>query len=163
MLRFHDDGWSIASHSVSGDEDVHSTVVLTEAGHTIRGTLRSSSCSDEGACTWTITTADVTSGETTTLNETDSTAYARYFTGAVEGYRVTSCSQYPGDGSVRFEDVAVYDQKGDELPIAADRWTSTDTTPECGFGTAVRQSAVTLFFDKGCPIGVLSRARRCGE
>ena len=153
VLRFYDGAWSIASHSVANGEDDHSAVVSTEAGHAIRGTLRSSSCDADGSCMWTITTADVTSGETTTLTEKDSTAYTLYFAGAVEGYHVTSCSQYPGDGAVRFENVAVYDEKGDELPIAPDRWTSTDASPECGFGTAVRESTVTFFFDRGCPIG----------
>lgn len=155
VLRLSDDGWSLASFRVVDQDGEHSSFVHTEPGHTIRGTMRGESCSADGACTWTITTADVTTGESTTLTVDEPVPYTRYVTGALEAYHVTSCGQYPREGLVRFENVVVRDRDDDDLPVAPEQWTSQEATPECGFGTKVgaNEGVVTLFFDRGCPIG----------
>jgi hypothetical protein len=160
VLRYSADGWAMVSVRWRSDSVTESEVVATAPGHKIQGTLRSSSCTSAGICTWTITTADLTSGESTRLTEHDSTPYTWYFAGVVEAYGMKNCGQYPPDGFIRFQDVVVLDQDGDELPVAPHERIDPGATPDCGFGlsraplsSAPGKSAVTLFFDKGCPGG----------
>jgi hypothetical protein len=155
VLGYRADGWSLFSeraHRV-GDRDVElrSAVVPTAPGHMIAGRMRSSACNRAGVCTWTVTTSDLTSGESTTLTEEDSVPYARYFAGVLEAYGVTRCSQYPDDGSIEFDDVSVYDEDGDALPVGRDDWVRPSLEPWCHFGTsgapvAPAESTVTLYF-----------------
>jgi hypothetical protein len=161
VLRYSTEGWSIFSeraHRV-GDRDVElrSAVVPTATGHWIVGRMRSSACNRAGACTWTITTSDLTSGESTTLTEEDLTPYSRYFAGVLEAYGVYKCSQYPDEGSIEFVDVSVYDEDGDPVPVAYDDWVRPGIDPWCHFGTSrppappfrpfpATRNAVTLYF-----------------
>jgi len=154
VLQYDAEGWSIASFSVEDGEATHSAYVRTAPGHTITGSMKGSACSSQGVCSWTITTSDRTSGESTTLTEHDTTAYGRYYAGVVEAYGITSCSEYPGDGFARFEHVTVHDQNGQMLDAAPELWVDDEAAPQCGFGArAPAQDAVSLFFDKGCPAG----------
>jgi len=154
VLQYDSEGWSIASFSVEDGEATHSAFVRTAPGHTISGSMKGSACNAQGVCTWTITTSDRTSGETTTLTVHDTVAYGRYYAGVVEAYGITSCSEYPGDGFVRFEHVTVRDQNGELLEAAPELWVDDEVAPQCGFGArAPAQDAVSLFFDRGCPAG----------
>ncbi len=154
VLQYGSEGWSIASYSVQDGEATHSAFVHTAPGHTIVGTMKGSACSSQGGCTWTITTSDRTSGESTTLTVHDTVAYGRYYAGVVEAYGISSCSEYPGDGFVRFERVSVRDQNGELLEAAPELWVDDAMAPQCGFGArAPAQDSVSLFFDKGCPAG----------
>jgi hypothetical protein len=155
VLAYGADGWSIRSeraHHVDDREvDERSETVPTAPGHMIRGTMRSSACNRAGVCTWTITTTDLTSARSTTLTEEDTAPYTTYFAGVLEAYGVTRCSQYPNDGSIEFDDISVYDEDGDELPVGRDDWVRGDATPWCGFGTSgapvpPMRNSVALFF-----------------
>jgi hypothetical protein len=155
VLRYQADGWAILSERYhrDGDREVEdrSTVVPTAPGHVIVGRMRSSACNRSGVCTWTITTSDLTSGESTTLTEEDYVPYTTYFAGVLEGYGVTRCSQYPDDGSIRFFDVTVYDEDGRGIPIGRDEWIRPRIDPWCHFGSsgppvAPTDNAITLYF-----------------
>ncbi len=148
VLRFWEGRWSITSYRLVDGEVTHSDPVPVEPGDTIRSTMRSSWCTARGACTWTITTTDATTGESTRLTEQDPLIYPRYEAGALEAYHVTACDQYPADGVVRFDDVAVFDQDGHALPVAPQRWVSEDASPRCGFEVATKAdgASVLLFF-----------------
>jgi hypothetical protein len=98
--------WAIESESccVNGN-DLQSTLVAVNPGDTIRGTLVPSGCNAQtGVCTsFTVTTVDLTTGGTTTLNaDTDSLAVNEVDSAVFETYGITSCDMLPASGEVDF-------------------------------------------------------------
>lgn len=91
------------------------------SGDVILGTIDGTNCDTGGHCDWAITTTDLTNGQTTTLNTTgDIHAYPWLFSGVLEAYSVTKCSDYPANGTEAFSNVIFTDAQNN--PITAG-WT----------------------------------------
>jgi hypothetical protein len=98
--------WAIESESccVQGN-DMQSTLVAVNPGDTVRGTLVPSGCNAQtGVCTtFAVTTVDLTSGGTTTLNAASNSQSVDEVTAAVfETYDITNCNMLPANGEVSF-------------------------------------------------------------
>jgi len=91
---------------------------------------------------------DVTSGQQTTRNWTDTQDYAWATGGAVEVYNLTSCDQYPING-VFYTDIALYDQNMTHLsPV----WGSyiepnipPSISPSCNFNVTLTTTSENLY------------------
>jgi hypothetical protein len=90
----------------------------------------------------------VSTGHSTTLSNTPSEGqtFNWAFAGALEVYNVVQCSDYPSNGFLTFSDVALYDNKFDQ--ISNPGWSITNwasgLTPQCGYGGQVAATQVTL-------------------
>ncbi|HTA91817.1 MAG TPA: hypothetical protein VK745_19680 [Polyangiaceae bacterium] len=97
--------WAVESeHCCIANNDMQTTPVDVNAGDQIRGTVVGSNCSADGVCqNWAVTTTDVTTGGTTTLNTTAPTGVPNGVSPcALETYGVTSCDMFPASGEAVF-------------------------------------------------------------
>jgi len=111
------------------------------------GALEVTECSK-----WRITTQDVTTGGSTTLNITypslENFPWAQ--SGVLEVYSIYQCSDYPPDGSITFSNVALFDNHFRR--ITSPGWspelfvTQGQTTPWCNYGVTVTDTSVTLTY-----------------
>jgi MYXO-CTERM domain-containing protein len=107
--------WSVESEQccINGN-DLQTTPVVVAVGDTIRGTVTGTGCSSSGICSnWAITTADTTSGKSTTLNTTVVNEVPNGITPAsLETYGVTSCAMFPAGGESTFTGTSLTDSQG---------------------------------------------------
>ncbi len=83
---------------------MQSTIVVVAPGDLIRGIVTGTGCDTTGVCqSWTVTTTDVTSGKSTTLNTTAPNGVPNGVSpGSLETYDVSSCDMFPGGGTTTF-------------------------------------------------------------
>ena len=107
--------WSVESEQccINGN-DLQTTPVVVAVGDTIRGTVTGTGCASSGICSnWAVTTADVTSGKSTTLNTTVVNEAPNGVTPAsLESYGVTSCAMFPAGGESTFTGTTLTDSQG---------------------------------------------------
>lgn len=97
--------WSIESeHCCLNNNDMQSTIMVVAPGDTIRGTVTGTGCGSNGVCSaWAVTTLDVTSGKSTTLNTTAPNGVPNGVSPAsLETYGVMSCDMFPVGGETTF-------------------------------------------------------------
>jgi hypothetical protein len=97
--------WSIESeHCCLSGNDMQTTPIVVAPGDLIRGTVVGGGCDATGVCqSWTVTTTDVTTGKSTTLNTTAPGGVANGVSpGSLETYGVSSCDMFPGGGATTF-------------------------------------------------------------
>jgi MYXO-CTERM domain-containing protein len=97
--------WAIESeHCCLSGNDMQSTITVVAPGDLIRGIVAGTGCDTTGVCqSWTVTTTDVTSGKSTTLNTTAPNGVPNGVSpGSLETYDVSSCDMFPGGGATTF-------------------------------------------------------------
>jgi hypothetical protein len=142
--------WGIASwNCCPSGITVESTPVRVSAGDEIKGTMRDLCSAGTLSCAkWRVISEDVTTGHSTTLNNSPSEGqtFNWAFAGALEVYSVSQCSDYPSNGALAFSDLALFDYNFDR--IASPAWSinlwATGLTPQCSYGGVVAAKQVTL-------------------
>jgi len=144
------DAWGIASwNCCPSGITVESTPVRVKSGNEIKGTIRDACSAGTLSCSkWKVTSEDVSTGRSTTLNNTPSEGqtFNWAFAGALEVYNVVQCSDYPSNGSLTFSSVALYDYNFARITNPGwliNIWAS-GLTPQCGYGGPVAPTKVTL-------------------
>lgn len=129
--------WTIASWNCCVDGNVNtSDFRIVQTGSRIRGTMQGSGCTaSTGICTnWSIVTADVDGGQSTTLQ---TSAYGQAFNwvfgGALEVYDVGSCRDISASDHMDFTGIVTRNLAGQG--VALDYFTGTPSSSVwCGFG-----------------------------
>jgi hypothetical protein len=142
--------WSIASWNCCPKGiTVESSPVHVKPGHKIRGIMRDTCIAGTVSCSkWKVTSTDVSTGQSTTLNQTPSEGqtFNWAFAGAVEVYNIAKCSDYPSNGSLTFSSVAAYDQHFHR--ISNPGWSvanfAAGLSPQCGYAGKVAATQVKL-------------------
>lgn len=138
--------WAIASWYVTSDtgQAKHSPLLQVSPGDTIVGTLTASACSGDGACDYTIVSADASSGESRTLVVSETVPYTSIQAAVLEAYNVSSCDQFPAS-ELTFSELSVIDAEGDAV---VPQWSTQNWKPSlaCGFAIDARADAVTLSY-----------------
>jgi len=147
--------WNIASWNCCPNGMAwYSTPVTVNVGDQISGTVMSAcghvavqSCSK-----WSITTTDETTLGSTTLN----VVYPHLMTfewavsGALEVYSIYQCSDYPPDGSITFNNAALYDNYSRRITHPG--WspmlfvTKGQTDPWCNYSATTTDTTATLTY-----------------
>jgi hypothetical protein len=97
--------WAMESeHCCLSGNDMQTTPVNVNVGDKIRGIVVGSNCAANGVCqNWSVTTTDLTTGGTTTLNTTAPMGVPNGVSPAsLETYGVTSCDMFPASGELAF-------------------------------------------------------------
>jgi hypothetical protein len=135
--------WGVASWNCcpSGTAD-YSTLVDVNPGDTIQGTIKSTcSAGTESCSTWNITTADKTSGKSTTLSNSPSEGqtFNWAFAGVLEAYNIAQCSDYPPNASLTFLDIALYNDNFTVIsnPSWSVTYWATSETPQCSYDVQI--------------------------
>jgi hypothetical protein len=142
--------WGIASwNCCPSGITVESTPVRVKSGNEIKGTIKDGCSAGTLSCSkWKVTSEDVSTGHSTTLNNTPSEGqtFNWAFAGALEVYNVAQCSDYPSNGSLTFSDVILDDYNFARIsnPGWAIMLWATGLTPQCGYGGPVAATQVTL-------------------
>jgi hypothetical protein len=134
---FNDNGWTIASWNCClGGETWHSAPVTVEAGVTLEGTVKGSSCHDAVCDDWQIVTRDITNAHETTLNTSGYGQVFDWVFGAVlEVYGVTQCAHLPASGTEEFSRISVRPTRPARSAPPPPAWEATvvASTPNCGY------------------------------
>ncbi|HEY9029228.1 MAG TPA: hypothetical protein VIP05_33390 [Burkholderiaceae bacterium] len=147
---FGDGAWTVTNWNccISGTT-YHGSTIPTATGHTIHGVMKGSSCStSSGVCTnWKIVSTDKQTSQSTTFNtQAHGQAMNWYFGGVMEVYGVSTCSQYPSNGSITFSNIHFYDLSlHDSTPS---NWNKDigNVSPSCSYGlTATTNKTVITF------------------
>ena len=101
---------------------------------------------------WNITTTDVTTQGTTTLNVVFPNLLSFYWaqSGVLEVYSISQCSDFPPDGSITFSNAVLYDNLYRRVPHPA--WspmywvTQGQTTPWCNYTATTTDTTATLTY-----------------
>jgi hypothetical protein len=136
--------WSIASWNCCINGVVaNSPGVNVSVGDAIYGSITNTCSAGTISCpTWNVLSLDLSTGESTTLNDTpsDGQEFNWAFGGVLEPYYVVRCDDYPSNRQLSFNNIVLFDQ---ELhPIDHLKWTETfnnQVTPQCDYG--VRDTA----------------------
>jgi hypothetical protein len=142
--------WGIASWNCCPEGiTVESTPVRVSSGNELKGTMKDECSSGTLSCSkWKVVTEDVTTGKSTTLNNTPSEGqtFNWAFAGALEVYNVSQCSDYPSNGSLTFSSVGLLDYNF--ARVSNPGWLihlwANGLTPQCGYGGQVAATKVTL-------------------
>lgn len=134
---FNDQGWTIASWNCClNGETWHSSPVAVDAGTTVEGTVKGSSC-HSGVCdNWTIVTRDPVNDHDTTLNTSSyGQAFDWVFGAVLEAYGITQCGHLPASGTEEFSHIVVAPTRPTSSPAAQTSWdlTIVPSTPDCGY------------------------------
>ena len=147
--------WNIASwNCCPSGMTWNSTPVTVSPGDQILGTVISAcgSAIVQSCSKWSITTKDVTTGSSTTLN----IAYPSLMnfvwaqSGVLEVYSIAQCSDFPPNGSITFSNVALYDNYFRR--IISPGWspelfvTQGKTDPWCNYGVITTDTTATLTY-----------------
>jgi len=142
--------WGIASwNCCPRGITVESAPVSVNSGNQIQGTIRDLCSAGTLSCSkWRVTSQDVSTGQSTMLNNTPSEGqtFNWAFAGALEVYNVVQCTDYPSNGALTFSNIALYDYNFTR--ISNPGWSMTiwasGLTPQCGYGGPVAAGRVTL-------------------
>jgi MYXO-CTERM domain-containing protein len=145
--------WSIESeHCCISNNDMQTTPIVVAPGDQIRGTVTGSGCATTGVCSaWTVTTADVTSGRSTTLNTTAPNGVPSGVSpGSLETYGVMSCDMFPVGGETTFTSNMLTDPGGNVQTLKYRLIALDDVAPEvptnCGYGGRSSGNDFTLIY-----------------
>jgi hypothetical protein len=133
--------WAIASWDCN-KSCPHSTLKRVSVGDVIEGTAAGTSCTKAGACTWTITTTDKTSGVSTKLVR--KAAKMEWAAVALEAYNITRCDEYPSSGAENF-DISVENGNGTTSTAAWTKW-SPAHVPHCDYTVSSSDHAHAYLF-----------------
>jgi hypothetical protein len=142
--------WSIASWNCCPSGITwYSTPVAVNPGDTIQGTVKDTCSPGTLSCpTWNITTKDLTTGNSTSLNSTPSEGqtFNWAFAGVLEVYNVVQCSDYPPNASITFSNLALYNDNFAQISYPG--WSfvnrASGLTPQCSYGGGVAATQVSL-------------------
>jgi hypothetical protein len=144
--------WAMESeHCCISGNDMQTTPVVVNVGDQIRGTVTGSHCAANGVCAnWTVTTADLTTGKSTTLNTTAPAGVPNGVSPAsLETYGVTSCDMFPASGTLTFAENQVTSSAGTatlkyELTIL--NGVNAEVPRTCGYAGMISGNDYTLVF-----------------
>jgi hypothetical protein len=118
--------------------------VSISAGNQIHGSIIASNCAS-GACTWAITTRDVTTSQETVYQYSGGDNYTWGFGGAVETYQLDVCSNYPSQG-VFYSQIALTDRNGQQTSPAWNNWVNPSFMgASCQFSVTSTATTANLF------------------
>src|SRR5579863_7995404 len=147
--------WSIESeHCCLSGNDMQTTPVVVAPGDLIRGTVTGTGCGTNGACTaWSVTTADVTTGKSTTLNTTAPGGVPNGVSpGSLETYGVMSCDMFPAGGETTFTGNTLTDPSGNVQTLKYRLINFQGVDPEvptnCGYAGKTSGDSFTLIYGK---------------
>jgi hypothetical protein len=153
--------WNFASWSccIQGDQQQSDTINLSP-GDVLQGTVTSANCDSSGVCqNWTITSTDMTTGQSVTLNAGADVGTPNIVVPAVlETYDVSSCDMFPVTGEETFYGNSLTDSNGhpETVPYHLLFDTGGNGTsgglPACGFGGTSSGDSYTLIFSMS-PMG----------
>jgi hypothetical protein len=141
-------GWGIASW-VCCSPAAESAAIQVSPGDLISGTITQNCSAGTSSCgSWKVTTTDVTTGQTTTLNAEPTQGDQNEAVGGVlEVYNIAQCSDYPPDGEIVFNSY-FYDYNGNQVSNL--NWNGAATTtdsPQCNYSaTASTWSDMVLTY-----------------
>ena len=145
----YSNAWGIASWNCCPNGiTVESSPLTASSGNQIKGTMKDTCAAGTLSCSkWKVTTENVATGKTTTLNNTPSEGqtFNWAFGGALEVYNVSQCKNYPSNGSITFT-VTLYNDSF--VKISNPNWQLTlwaqGLTPQCSYNGSVSGSKITL-------------------
>jgi hypothetical protein len=137
-------GWSLMSWDCCTQGTYYSAPIAAVAGASVSGDLTGSSCNASGVCaSWQIVSHNLSTGKSTTLTATPGLAMDFVFSGVLETYGVSQCTQLPGHG-VTFSGFAIAAASGTPLGIPTWSTHAFSASPSCGYGATSTGSSVTM-------------------
>lgn len=138
--------WVMASWICGSNGCWYSTPVGVAAGDSMRGTVAMTACS-LGTCWEAIVTEDLTTSNATYLYGDaygDPDDMDQAFSGAVETYGLSVCSDFPATG-VFYTSVSLTDQSGTVSPSWSNISISANQVPNCNFSISSTSSSANLY------------------
>jgi hypothetical protein len=151
--------WAVESeHCCISGNDEQTTPIVVLPGDQISGTVVGTGCASTGVCqAWTVTTADVTSGKSTTLNTTAPMGVPNGASpGSLETYGVSSCDMFPASGETTFTGNRLTDSMGAVQSVKYRLLTldmvAAEVPRDCGYGGSTSGNNYTLIYG-ALPVG----------
>jgi hypothetical protein len=145
-----DQTWSITSWNccVDGTTYVSDKVDVSPGDEIVGDTYSLCGEGVEDCGEWSIVTQDTTSGQSTTLSNSNPQGRPDWvFGGVLEVYNLDSCDKLPPDGTVAYYDIQVWDTNGN---LQGQPWghanASSSISPQCNYGISSSDGNVTLSF-----------------
>ena len=145
---YNNNAWTMANWNCCKSGTVYTgNPINVRAGDQIHGAMNGTSCKKSTPCTaWSITSTDVTTGQSTTFQtQSYNQVFTWYFGGVMEVYGVSSCAQFPTNGSITFTNVKVWDYSGKTLTPTYGGQVSGGA-PSCGYTVNPTTSQTVISF-----------------
>ena len=146
--------WNIASWDCCpSGQTWYSTPLTVNTGDKIQGTVKNTCKAGSQSCSkWSITTKDVTTAQSTTLTTDYSQplSFPWALAGVLEVYSIYQCSDYPPNRSIKFSNVALWDDNFKRITNPG--WTGMllvkkgSTTPWCNYAVKTTPTGATLTY-----------------
>jgi hypothetical protein len=133
----------------SGPDCTHGSVISMAAGDAVYGNVTANNCAN-GQCSWTISTQNGRTGQTSIWTKTNTQSFYDAVGGAVEVYGLTTCSQFPSTG-IFFNGIAVYNSAGVQVTPSWTNIVTSGLTPSCGYSATSSALAVSLYHNPPPP------------
>jgi hypothetical protein len=148
---FNDKAWTMTNwNCCKSGKTWHGPTIAVATGHKIHGTMKGSSCDNasQSCASWQIVSKDKTTGQSTRfLTEGYGQAFDWYFGGAKEAYGVSTCSEFPANGSITFSSIRVYDLNGVESTPSNWNVFIAGGAPACHYAVVPTMHTTTISFD----------------
>jgi hypothetical protein len=136
--------WTAASWRCHNRDNCHhGTPIVIYPGDSIVGNMILHDCVGT-ACTWLISTIDVTQGTHSDWSVSDEDIYAWSTGGAVEVYGLTSCNQYPSVG-VFYKGISLTDKYSSSVSPTWEKHFQSSPNPSCNFSIDATAATVSLY------------------
>lgn len=142
--------WTIASWRCdTGTDCQHSLPITVSSGDLIHGDVSASNCAD-GMCTWSITTTNSSTGQSTTWSVQDTENYSRAHSGAVEVYGLSYCTEFPAHADytksgVFYSNVSVLDRAFNPVSPNWSNIITSNLIPQCNYRVTSSATAANLY------------------
>jgi hypothetical protein len=145
---YNNNAWTMANWNCCKSGTVYTgKPINVRVDDQIHGAMNGAGCKKSTPCTaWSITSTDVTTGQSTTFQTSSyNQLFNWYFGGVMEVYGVGDCAQFPANGSITFTNVKVWDYAGHTLsPTYGGRVASG--APSCGYDINATTSQTVIGF-----------------
>ena len=145
--------WSIESeHCCLMGNDMPSAPIVVAPGDLIRGFISGAGCTATGVCqSWTVTTTDVTTGKSTTLNTVAPNGVPNGVSPAsLETYGITSCDMFPAGGATTFMNNRLIDANSDvqarEYDVLILAGVAAEVPTDCGYAGKASGNDYTVIY-----------------
>jgi len=141
--------WIRSENALNSGNDFVSPAYKVNSGDVINGQIMNTCIPGTVICTkWNVTTKDVTTGQPTTLAGTSGHGlkFNWAFGGVLEVYNVSSCSDFPSNGSLTFSGINLYDDRFNLIsnPVWVPEPKTFTISPPCGYAVTPASQQVNL-------------------
>jgi hypothetical protein len=145
---YGDSAWTMTNwNCCKSGSTFHGPAIPVSTGDKIEGTMKGTCNNGQPCANWNIVSKDVTTGQSTTFKTSAfGQAFNWWFGGAMETYGVSTCDQFPANGSITFNHIKTFDVNFNKVTPTWQDNVNGGGAPNCGYAVTTTASTTKITF-----------------